>query len=148
METNARQTDSTREQTHELHIQVRVAEELQRLQAHEAQVLKELEDRISAEMTSTDDGVGGQADAAKVAGDRFRDLGRESIQREISDLRQKLQSRKKLEDLDEGVDRAKSEVVQCLRKNNTRPLDCWKEVETFRREVGRLEKAFLDKTLT
>lgn len=44
---------------------------------------------------------------------------------------------------DKGVVKAKDSVVKCLRENDRRPLDCWREVEAFKREVGRLEKGFL-----
>jgi len=44
---------------------------------------------------------------------------------------------------DKGVMAAKDGVVKCLRENDRRPLDCWREVEAFKREVGRLEKGFL-----
>lgn len=31
--------------------------------------------------------------------------------------------------------------------SNTRPLDCWKEVEEFKMQTRRLEKAFVVKTV-
>lgn len=86
---------------------------------------------------------------AKAEGDRLRDLSRASVQMEIENLKDKLQKRQLKEDVvkDEGVNRAREQVVQCLRVNDRRPLDCWKEVEAFRREVGRLEGAFLGRVL-
>lgn len=86
---------------------------------------------------------------AKAEGDRLRDLSRASVQMEIEKLKEKLQKRQLKEDVvkDEGVNRAREQVVQCLRVNDRRPLDCWKEVEAFRREVGRLEGAFLGRVL-
>lgn len=71
------------------------------------------------------------------------------MQREIESLKGKLQQRRVKEEVtsDEGVNKARDEVVRCLRVNDRRPLDCWKEVETFRREVGRLEGAFLGRVL-
>lgn len=53
--------------------------------------------------------------------------------------------RKKIVDLDKDVTKAKDDVVTCLRLNDRRPLDCWKEVETFKAEVARLERAFVEK---
>ena len=61
------------------------------------------------------------------------------------DLRQKLESRKKLDKVSPEVEKAKESLVSCLRKNDRRPLDCWQEVETFKAEVGKLEKAFIQK---
>ena len=48
---------------------------------------------------------------------------------------------------DKGVEKARGEVVTCLRVNDRRPLDCWREVEAFKREVGRLEKGFLGRVM-
>ena len=68
------------------------------------------------------------------------------MQKEIDGLKEKLRGRQMREE-DAGVKRAKGEVVRCLRTNDRRPLDCWREVEGFKREVGRLEMGFLGKTL-
>lgn len=67
------------------------------------------------------------------------------MQKEIMDLRQKLESRKKLDKISPEVEKAKEGLVSCLRTNDRRPLDCWQEVETFKAEVGKLEKAFIQK---
>ncbi|KAI9846467.1 MAG: hypothetical protein M1838_001251 [Thelocarpon superellum] len=143
------ETDSTRERTQELHIQSRVAEELRRLQARESDMLRELEDQISAaELPAKEDGTGvGSGPSDPAAGDRLRALSRESIQREIVALKQKLEGRRKVEEMDPDMKKAKLDVVTCLRDNKQRPLDCWKEVEAFRREVARLEEGFVDKAL-
>ena len=61
------------------------------------------------------------------------------------DLRQKLESRKKLEKVSPEVEKAKEKLISCLRTNDRRPLDCWQEVETFKAEVGKMEKAFIQK---
>lgn len=67
------------------------------------------------------------------------------MQKDVEQLRKKLESRKKIQDVDESVEIAKSEVVKCLRLNDRRPLDCWKEVERFREEVKRLEGTWVEK---
>lgn len=92
---------------------------------------------------------GGADHRAKAEGDRKRELSRESVQGEIEALKEKLGRRRVKEEVvgDKGVKKAREEVVSCLRINDRRPLDCWKEVEAFRREVGRLEGAFLGKVL-
>lgn len=64
--------------------------------------------------------------------------------KEIEDLKGKLEGRKRKVKMDREVERAKEEVIICLRKNDRRPLDCWEEVERFKREVGRLERRFVD----
>jgi len=84
-----------------------------------------------------------------VEGEKTRDLSRAKVQTEIATLKQKLQDRKLREDVvgDKKVEKAKADVIRCLRINDRRPLDCWKEVEGFKREVGRLEGAFLGSVL-
>ncbi|KAI9804926.1 MAG: hypothetical protein M1833_006229 [Piccolia ochrophora] len=144
---NSGETDSTREKTHELHIQSRVEKELQRLQAHETQALKDLDEKISSEGIESDTSTGGKGKDGQDAAERLRQLSRESIQKDITTLKQKLEGRKKLEGLDKDVEKAKDGVVHCLRMNDRRPLDCWQEVETFRREVAKLEKQFVDRAL-
>ena len=70
---------------------------------------------------------------------------RDSVQKEIDALKRKLEARKTITKLDAGVEKAKEDVVSCLKKNDRRPLDCWQEVQNFKTEVGRLEKAFVQK---
>ncbi|KAL9133339.1 MAG: hypothetical protein Q9175_005481 [Cornicularia normoerica] len=157
------ETDSTRAKDLEMHIQSRVAAELARLDAETTQTLKDLEARISSTPDTTTESTntpsttipdqtgsaGGPDHRAKAEGDRTRGLSRMKVQEEIDKLKGKLKERQLKEDImkDREVNKAKEGVVACLRLNDRRPLDCWKEVETFRREVGRLEGAFLGKVL-
>ncbi|KAI7222692.1 hypothetical protein KC333_g919 [Hortaea werneckii] len=75
------------------------------------------------------------------------DSGRshDSVAREIMDLKTKLEQRKRTDKASPEVEKAKETMVQCLRMNDRRPLDCWQEVEQFKREVGRLERGFVEK---
>ncbi|KAH8654513.1 putative altered inheritance of mitochondria protein 13, mitochondrial [Tricladium varicosporioides] len=132
------ETDSTRAKTLELHIQSRVNAELKKLQDQAAKDYEELQTKISSKEPEKE---------TKSAGDTLRDLGRESVQNDVKELRKKLEQRKKLADVDEGIEKAKSEVVKCLRNNDRRPLDCWKEVETFKQEVRRLEGMWVEKVV-
>ncbi|KAA6413938.1 MAG: hypothetical protein FRX48_02300 [Lasallia pustulata] len=157
------ETDSTRAKDLELHIQSRVAAELSRLEAEQSRALRELEEKISntpdtstesahapsTTMPDQSESAGGVDHKAKKEGDKRRDLGRESVMKEIETLRRALGERKIREevDADRGVKKAKEEVVQCLRINDRRPLDCWREVEAFKREVGRLEKGFVERVV-
>ncbi|KAL2042770.1 hypothetical protein N7G274_004529 [Stereocaulon virgatum] len=158
------ETDSTRATDLELHIQNRVNAELRRLDEETTKSLKNLEASLSASPDTTTDNKypsprshmpdqvqskGGADHKAKADGDKIRDLSRESVRKEIEALKAKLKQRQLKEDVvkDEGVNKAREEVVSCLKTNDRRPLDCWREVEAFRREVGRLEGAFLGRVL-
>lgn len=79
--------------------------------------------------------------------ERKAHLSQSSVAQEIAELKKKLDGRKKMEQPDPGVEKAKEELVQCLRMNDRRPLDCWKEREAFKREVGRLEREFVERTV-
>lgn len=76
-----------------------------------------------------------------------RDMSNGSVTKEIEALKKKLEARKRLEQADPEVKKAQEDIVNCLRMNDRRPLDCWKELETFKREVGRLERDFVEKTI-
>lgn len=64
------------------------------------------------------------------------------MQKEIEALKTKLAERK-VRGEGEEVKKRKEALVQCLRVNDRRPLDCWEEVEGFKTAVGRLEEGFL-----
>ena len=71
------------------------------------------------------------------------------MQEEIDALKENLKRSQVRDDVanDKAVEKAKADVVSCLRINDRRPLDCWQEVETFKKEVSRLEKQFLGRVL-
>ena len=71
------------------------------------------------------------------------------MQEEIEALKENLKRSQVRDDVanDKAVEKAKADVVSCLRINDRRPLDCWQEVETFKKEVSRLEKQFLGRVL-
>ncbi|KAG6002220.1 hypothetical protein E4U21_003311 [Claviceps maximensis] len=128
------ETDASRAKLIEQHIQARVAEELKKLQKKESETLSLAHDKLAASQ-GTDDDVNGD----KGATTSF------SLGKEVDELRRKLEQRKNIRELPEGVDRARSEVIRCLRENDRRPLDCWQEVESFKAEVKKLEKSWVDK---
>lgn len=137
------QNDSTRAKTLELHIQARVAEELKRLQDREEATLKSL---LEAESKNSE----APTDAESTAGDTLRTLGREAVSRDVAKLREKLEKRRKVKEigeLDAAVEGARSEIIKCLRDNDRRPLDCYKEVEAFKEGVRKLESAWVERVV-
>lgn len=158
------QTDSTRAQDAELKVQDRVNAELKRIRDSQAQKLDSLtaslttnppkEDAASSEPQRATTGLAYhlsspfyQDSNTKVAAPASADSGRshDSVEKEIMDLRAKLDARKKVEKVPVEVETAKEKLVQCLRTNDRRPLDCWQEVEQFKVQVGKLEQAFIQK---
>lgn len=68
-----------------------------------------------------------------------------SVNKQVEDLRKKLEERKQVRALPEAVENARGSVVRCLTENDRRPLDCWQEVENFRTEVKKLESEWVNK---
>jgi MICOS complex subunit MIC19 len=161
------QTDSTRQKNAELHIQARVNDELRRIRDAQAKQIEELAARLTInpapETPATPEEPQRDPNSlaahlsspfyqdhspkAAAAPEKAADSGRshDSVQQEIMALRQKLEARKKVDRSSPEVERAKESLVQCLRINDRRPLDCWQEVEQFKQEVGKLEQAFVQK---
>ncbi|KAK6526661.1 hypothetical protein TWF281_009865 [Arthrobotrys megalospora] len=123
------ESDTTRERSASLDVQNRVAEELKRLQDKEDQISKITDEHIAKESVGDPQ------------------IDRDSVARSIATLSQKLRNQSGSLDQSEVVKRAETAVVRCLRLNDRRPLDCWKEVEEFKREVTRLENAFVNKVV-
>ncbi|KAB5547287.1 hypothetical protein GE09DRAFT_206661 [Coniochaeta sp. 2T2.1] len=135
---NSNETDASRSQTLELQIQARVAAELKKLQEEEAAALRQATEKLSAEVPSS---------SADSSSSTTKQPSRQAVSKEVEALRQKLDSRKQLRDIPASVETARSEVVRCLRENDRRPLDCWREVEAFKEEVRRLEKGWVEKVV-
>lgn len=135
------QTDVSRLQALELHIQERVAAELKRLRAQESETLREAQQKLSAGPAT--DQQGSEHQQQQLAGP-----SRQEVSKAIGDLRAKLEERKKVRQVPETLEKARDEVVRCLRENDRRPLDCWREVEAFKEEVRRLEKGWVDKVIS
>lgn len=136
----------------ELQVQARVAAELERIRDQEAQRLAQLTERLTpteAEPSQQEDSslTSKIADAVTPSAFKSSDRSNASVSKEIADLKAKLERRKKLDNNDPVVDKAKESLVACLRINDRRPLDCWEEVESFKREVARLEHNFIDRAL-
>lgn len=69
------------------------------------------------------------------------------VNEEIEKLKKALGERKVLKDLPKEVEQAREGVITCLRLNDRQSLDCWKEVEIFKREVRKLEEQFVGRVL-
>jgi len=145
------QSDATRSKNLEHIIAQRVAAELDKLRMQQSQQIDTLQTQISTESDAAPSSeplsirqqmirdITGEPTAEQ----KRNDTSSDSVKKEIESLRKKLEERKKVESMDSAVEKARNEVVGCLRLNDRRPLDCWKEVEDFRNEVGRLEREFV-----
>ncbi|KAF4549894.1 MIC complex subunit mic19-like protein [Elsinoe fawcettii] len=155
---NSPETDSTRARNIELQVQQRVQTELARIRDIEASRLVDLAASITPEnepepssSPSESDGdsesLGSRISSALTGGSADAEKTHNTVKAEIEKMKAKLDGRRKLEKPTGEVEKAKEDLVQCLRVNDRRPLDCWKEVEEFKTQVGKLERVFLEKSL-
>ncbi|KAL1890836.1 hypothetical protein Sste5346_007977 [Sporothrix stenoceras] len=129
------ETDVTRAQTLELHVQARVTDELRRLQAEQLAKLKGLEQAIDDETSATT-----PSNSTTTA----------SVSKEVAGLRARLEARQRevSRPLPEPVEAARSEVIRCLREHDRRPLDCYREVAAFKEEVRKLEATWVERVVS
>lgn len=110
--------------------------------------MQKLDDHVEQALAQQQDEASSVPQPSKSQGDH-NELSRAKVQEEIDSLKRKLQQRRLRNEETEGksVAVAKERVTQCLRLNDRRPLDCWQEVEQFRREVDKVEAGFLGQVL-
>lgn len=65
------------------------------------------------------------------------------IKQKLDEIKKKLESRPKRGQLDDETLQARNKVVECLKSNEGKPLNCWEEVETFKARVKAVEGASL-----
>lgn len=108
-----------------------MGEELKKLQQKEVDALKLAHEKLAG------------SDDKDASGSSYH-----TVSKEIEEMRKKLEARKQVRALPEGVEGARNEVIRCLRENDRRPLDCWQEVENFKAEVKKLEKGWVEKVIS
>lgn len=154
------ETNSTRAKALDLHIAQRVHEELAKLQSEQTsaveaakqQILREAEQLKEGSGAASDGGLKEKLPAALGGGkseeeQKAKEQTSQKVLDEIERLKKELGQRKVLRELPKELERAREGVIACLRVNDRRPLDCWREVEAFKREVRRLEGDFVSKVL-
>ncbi|KAM3557814.1 hypothetical protein MY1884_004323 [Beauveria asiatica] len=134
------ETDASRAKLLEQQIHARVADELKKLQKREAEALAAAHDKIAAAASSSSKPTDKANDSNGPT--RF------TVGKEVDALRKKLEERKQVRALPDDVEAARTNVIECLRAHDRRPLDCWQEVDDFKAEVKKLEKSWVDKVVS
>ena len=67
------------------------------------------------------------------------------LEQDLEELRKQIEKRPKAMEEDSKVKAARSAVITCLRTNEKRPLNCYKEVEHFKESVKTLQRSFIQK---
>lgn len=115
---NSQESDYTRAQYTEKYIQERVSAEIKNL---EAEAIKKFQ-------STTSDALSKEGEAP---------LSVSSSNEKISKLNKVLQDSAKLVqvDLSDDIKNARQSVIACLKDNKGKPLNCWDEVEQFKKLV-------------
>lgn len=115
---NSQESDYTRAQYTEKYIQERVASELKNL---EAETIKKFHSTTSGALSKEGEAT----------------LSVNSSNERISNLNKILQDNAKLVqiELSEDIKNARQSVIACLKDNKGKPLNCWDEVEQFKKLV-------------
>lgn len=152
------QTNSSRAKTLDLHIAERVAAELASLQEKEDSTLASLREKLSSDSPDANNGIPRSrlleiipsvpAPGDVVAQEEVRqNQSSAKVFEELEKLKRGLDERKKVKDMPREVESAREDLVRCLRMNDRRPLDCWREVEAFRASVRMMEEDFIGRVL-
>jgi len=124
-----------------------VAAELEKIHNHEATALEEIRKKIAAgDDTSEGSSISSKL-SSSLSSETPKSATSQKVQEEIEKLKQTLGQRKVLKELPKDLDTARQSVISCLRLNDRKPLDCYKEIETFKREVRKLEEGYVSSIL-
>ncbi|KAI5803401.1 hypothetical protein DFH27DRAFT_555620 [Peziza echinospora] len=139
------ETDSTRSKATDLHIAQLVNSELQRLQAREDEILNQLSNSDLAPAESGSTGTSILSNFLPSSGQQEDPLNRQSLQEKVEGLKRRLSSVPAPEERPEDPEivNTRQAVVNCLRINDRRPLDCYAEIERFKGVARKREKEFV-----
>ncbi|KAJ9111356.1 hypothetical protein QFC19_001124 [Naganishia cerealis] len=119
---------------HDSAIMARLQAETERLRHEEAEIMAKISSALEKENLNKEK----------------PGMSSELLSRDMEEVKEKLEKlgKKRKEVFEEEGEKAevrkqRDAVVQCYLKNQDRPLDCWKEVEHFKKSVGNLEADFV-----
>ncbi|KAJ2924418.1 hypothetical protein H1R20_g12688, partial [Candolleomyces eurysporus] len=138
------ETTPQRQSLIDSHIRARIQGELEHLRREEEDVRQQIEHALEKENLDREKGMAGDASAndgttsgdVKTSAALFGDL--EEIRNKIN----KYHAKRDLSEYPE-VQAAGSVLAECYRRNATTSLNCWKEVESFKSTVAKLEQEYL-----
>ncbi|EMR10309.1 hypothetical protein PNEG_01568 [Pneumocystis murina B123] len=125
------ESDATRAASLEEHIQERVAVEIERLHSRERDILIEIEKEL----------IRKNAKREKAQ----EKLNSFSLKNEMSKLEENIKGLFQIRMMDEKLLKKKGEVIDCLKENEQKPLNCDETIKAFRKEVDLLKDEFINK---
>lgn len=124
----------SRQSTLDEHVRERIASELARLKAQEA----ELQEKIHRALE--------QENLAKETSQEKHIKSSQVLQQELEEITRKVEEHREKRDVQKNfpeVYSARQQLIQCYRQYKDRPLDCWQEAADFRTAVKRAEQVSL-----
>ncbi|KTW29712.1 hypothetical protein T552_00919 [Pneumocystis carinii B80] len=125
------ESDAIRAASLEEHIQERVAVEIERLRSRERDILIEIEKELTRKNAKREKAQ--------------EKLNSFSLKDEMLKLEENTKGMFQIRDMNEKLLKKKEEVINCLKENERRPLNCDEIVKAFRKEVDLLKDEFVDK---
>ncbi|KAF8652687.1 hypothetical protein AX16_004192 [Volvariella volvacea WC 439] len=142
-----------RQSSLDAHIRARIQAEIEHLRREEEDVRQQIEaalekesldrDRSSAGEVVTSNIEGGEESDTAVTGSVKHSAALLGDLEELKNKVDKYHAKKGLE-VFPSVKADSEAVVNCYRANPTTPLNCWREVESFKASVSRLEQEYLN----
>ena len=118
----------------------RLQAEVQKLRSEEAQILSSISSALEKENLDRSTGKDGEAKSLNsVVLSRDLEVVREKVERMMGKRAGALGQKGESSEVEEG----RRGLVQCYLNNPTQPLDCYKQVDSFKNIVGKLEKEFV-----
>ncbi|EGO00362.1 hypothetical protein SERLA73DRAFT_180937 [Serpula lacrymans var. lacrymans S7.3] len=139
---NLPETTPERQTTLDAHIRSRIQADLKQLRTEEENVQREIEVALEKENLDRERSMAGDTEE-EAHGDIKSST---SLMNDIEEIRSKVdrtQTRQQLGDLFEVNEKSQA-VASCYQSNPTTPLNCWREVASFKMSVARAETQYFE----
>lgn len=117
------ESDYTRTQYTEKHIQDEVANELRKIEQESAKALKEAFNKLPESESNNNNNTNTDGN---------------SLRQKLDELKSKLDSRPAPQQLGKEISNTREQLVKCFKDNKDKPLNCWDEVQKFKESVQNL----------
>ncbi|QSL64879.1 hypothetical protein MERGE_002183 [Pneumocystis wakefieldiae] len=125
------ESDAIRAASLEEHIQERVAVEIERLRSREREILIEIEKELARKNA--------QREKAQEKLNSF------NLRDEMLKLEENIKGVFQIRKMDDNLLKKKHDVINCLKENEQKPLNCDETIKAFRKEVDLLKDEFINR---
>ncbi|KAG8807854.1 hypothetical protein FRC17_004233 [Serendipita sp. 399] len=140
-------TSPEREESLDRHVRERIHAEILKLKEEEEEVKMALRTALEKENLGREKALsGGDKDDGDLESKNAGSRGTYSLREDIEAVKRRVEKYTQRKELgvDASIEESRKALVQCYRENSKRPLDCWREVEEFKKQVASIEGRFVD----